>query len=121
MFATSLQDLQSPQYHTRLVHPSAGVHTCGRDPLPQWVCRPEQWRIPRTFCGRQTPQGVQGGLREHFQGTFHQIYALSISLLSFRTVVMSRDHQLETFVPSEYLALVGGICVHRPALFPHLH
>ena len=34
---------------------------------------------------------------------------------------MPRDHQLETFIPSEHLAFVGNFCVHGPMLFPHPH
>jgi len=34
---------------------------------------------------------------------------------------MSRDHRLEAFVPSKYLALVGGFRVRRPTLLPHPH
>ena len=41
--------------------------------------------------------------------------------LTFHPGVMSRNNQLETFVPSEYLTFVGGLCVCRPALFAHPH
>ena len=41
------------------------------------------------------------------------------SALSLHLAFMSRDHLLETFVPSQHFTLVGRFSVHRPTLFPH--
>jgi len=41
-------------------------------------------------------------------------------LFRFHPAVMSGDHQLETFVPSERPTFVRSFCVRGPPLFPHL-
>ena len=43
------------------------------------------------------------------------------SALNPHPAAMSGDHWLETSVSSEHLALVGGLSVRKPTLFPHSH
>jgi len=53
----------------------------------------------------------------NFRVTLNQLYVLPS--LSFHPAVVSRDHQLETSVPSEHPAFVGRVV--RTASLPHSH
>ena len=67
--------------------------------------------------GHQASQDERGGFRQDFPGILNQSRILP-SLIP-HSAVMPRDYQLETFVPSEYLAFERGLRVRKPAFFLH--
>ena len=61
----------------------------------------------------------EGDSEKIFKVPFINIAHYHRSALSLHSAVMSRNHRLETLVPSEYLAFVRDFYVPRPAFFPH--
>ena len=64
-------------------------------------------------------QDVHVGFRQNIQGTFNHPHVPPVPI--FNTAIMPRSHRLETFDPSERLAIDRDFRINGPTLFPHLY
>lgn len=82
------------------------------------VCNGEYLRSPVAVkCLRMGEGDPNRIFKVSLTNPMHHRYRCSTLTLA----IMSRDHRLETFVPSECPTLVRGLRIHRPGLFPHSH
>lgn len=114
-FETSLQDLQSPQYHSRLISSPTRTYLrggCYHSGFAD-VSYGEYLGLPVAVKSLRTNNGDSPKSFKVF--LMHFVYCCC----SFHPAILPRSHLLETFVPSKYLAIVRNFCICRPTQSQH--